>query len=465
MQQTSCPRCHHPVQPGWKLCPNCGQMLLSPVNAQLSQQHAVAQPLKVTRVLAYLVAGFFALVGLLFLLVAIVSPSIRPFAFGVILVLVVFGVLIANPRRITSHLPGFRSDKLLNVAGAWSVVGAGSLVVLVIAVLLSASSSTPAASAPATATTIPPSPQIALVAQPVPATSTPLLPTATPLPTNTPAPAATNTPQLPPTATPIPPTATSVPPTATPVYSFKPTDFEIYPDADTNIMPGNWAALRFKVTNTAPVAASSIQIVISSDLFDAFTLKSTEPGVTADHVENDGRHFDFGPLGAGETVVYTFNMVAKSNSSPSSWQAAIYYNRTHPINTYYPKGLVITPPTPTPVPTLTRAQMNEQYPVVDIRDLKKNPDSYKGERFRLTGTVFNIQQSGLHTVLQIWVQVPGGSEFDREAVVVDFQNSTPGLYNDAPVIVYGIGAGTWSGTNALGGKITQPLVSADYLRW
>ena len=44
-------------------------------------------------------------------------------------------------------------------------------------------------------------------------------------------------------------------------------------------------------------------------------------------------------------------------------------------------------------------------------------------------------------------------------------SSMEGVYEGTVVIVYGEGAGTFSGTNAMGGKITQPLVRAQWVRW
>ncbi len=60
--------------------------------------------------------------------------------------------------------------------------------------------------------------------------------------------------------------------------------------------------------------------------------------------------------------------------------------------------------------------------------------------------------------MQVWVDTPTG----REAVVVAFLGSqTPNLYEGMWVTIYGVRAGTFEGTNLMGGTISQPLILAD----
>jgi hypothetical protein len=119
------------------------------------------------------------------------------------------------------------------------------------------------------------------------------------------------------------------------------------------------------------------------------------------------------------------------------------------------------PPTSTPVPptaTYTAAQYDDQYPVVDIREVDKNPDSFKGRQFRFTGEIFNINESAQGTQLQIWVQTPGGSDLDRVAVIGAYPGSMPGVLKGQTGTFYVVGAGHADITNAFNAKISQPLV-------
>lgn len=134
-----------------------------------------------------------------------------------------------------------------------------------------------------------------------------------------------------------------------------------------------------------------------------------------------------------------------------------------PTNTPLPTNTL--PPTeiPTVAPTVDVIADKKTYEVVDVRNLKKSPDNYRDQKITLRGQVFTIQETDGNTAMQIWVSYPGASTVDREAVIVGFIGSLPELYEKDQVVVYGRGAGTFTGKNALGGEITQPLVKADYV--
>lgn len=107
------------------------------------------------------------------------------------------------------------------------------------------------------------------------------------------------------------------------------------------------------------------------------------------------------------------------------------------------------------------ALTDTDYRTIDVRDLKKNSDAYKGKPVQLNGEVFNIKEQSGRTFLQMWVAIPGGSAVDREAVVVNYGGTLPNVYEKTKITVFGIGDGTGSGKNAFGGTNTQPVISAD----
>jgi DNA/RNA endonuclease YhcR with UshA esterase domain len=127
-------------------------------------------------------------------------------------------------------------------------------------------------------------------------------------------------------------------------------------------------------------------------------------------------------------------------------------------------GEFINPPTPTPapsptpVPTPSAEQVREGYTWVDTRELISRLFLFEGERIAISGEVFTLQVDQDGTFMQIWVDTPSG----REAVVIGFLgNQMPGLYEGMYVTVYGVGAGTFEGTNSFGGVVTQPVILAD----
>ena len=105
----------------------------------------------------------------------------------------------------------------------------------------------------------------------------------------------------------------------------------------------------------------------------------------------------------------------------------------------------------------------KSYKTVDIRDLKKAPEKYRGERITLRGEVFTIEEASGVTGMQIWVSFPGASTSDRIPVVVQYLDTLPGLYEKQTVQVYGMGGGTFEGKNSFGSSISQPLIIARFV--
>ena len=119
-------------------------------------------------------------------------------------------------------------------------------------------------------------------------------------------------------------------------------------------------------------------------------------------------------------------------------------------------GEWINPPTPTPIPTKTADEVRAEYAWVDSRDLVIRPDSFTGEKIAVQGSVFNIQvDADGYTTMQIWLD--GGSE----AAVIGYDGDSTGIYEGTWITAYGVGSGTFEGTNAFGGTISQPLIFAD----
>jgi endonuclease YncB( thermonuclease family) len=132
-------------------------------------------------------------------------------------------------------------------------------------------------------------------------------------------------------------------------------------------------------------------------------------------------------------------------------------------------------PTPTPPPTQTPAELRAAYPVLpDVRELAIRPGNLLGDKVAFTGEIFTIQvatpgriftvgdvtEVEASAVMQLWVYAPDGT---REPVFVAFDGDTSGMFEGTVVTVYGTVVGTQNGTNAMGGEISQPLVTADII--
>lgn len=186
------------------------------------------------------------------------------------------------------------------------------------------------------------------------------------------APAATATSTVQPTAsvtrTPLPqPTAVAV----VPHSGLTPSDFQVTLDTGTAVQPGQVATLKVRITNNGATDADNMQIVFTGDLFDAFDLRGVQPIVRRDYLERDGRHFDFGPLASGQTIIYTFQLIARRDHSPTLWNLSVYYGQINRINSYQSPGLTIAGATPTPQPVSTIVDVPSVLgkPVAEIENL------------------------------------------------------------------------------------------------
>lgn len=112
--------------------------------------------------------------------------------------------------------------------------------------------------------------------------------------------------------------------------------------------------------------------------------------------------------------------------------------------------------------------------LADVRELAIRPGTMIGDEFAFSGTIMTIQVAtpgdafllgdqelqSFEAVIQVSVLAPDGSS---EFVTVGYNGDTSGMYEGTWVSVYGTAVGTRSGTNRLGGQISQPLVKAEFV--
>lgn len=165
----------------------------------------------------------------------------------------------------------------------------------------------------------------------------------------------------------------------------------------------------------------------------------------------------------GRLVQEGFAGVNDSSKSPyTSWlSAATEWARSQETGLWTTcksaGGAWISQPTPAPVPTQSPDEIRAEYQWVDPRDLDIRPGNFQDKKIAVAGTVFTIQADGDFTFLQIWAN--GGDI----PVVVVYRGDSTGVYEGTWVTVYGTGNGTFEGTNAYGGTISQPVIIADIL--
>lgn len=121
---------------------------------------------------------------------------------------------------------------------------------------------------------------------------------------------------------------------------------------------------------------------------------------------------------------------------------------------------VVTPAPPTPIAPTAAPNIYANYPLIDAADWAKRPDYYTNKRFSVIGEAFNVHESKGVTTFQMWVD--SASTGKRVAVGIVFTNTTS-LQEGYKLRAYGIGKGTFTGTNGFGATITQPVMDADQI--
>lgn len=106
--------------------------------------------------------------------------------------------------------------------------------------------------------------------------------------------------------------------------------------------------------------------------------------------------------------------------------------------------------TPSLTPTLSRAELNIKYPVVDPLDLYSHPDEYKGKRFRITGIIVAMEQleNSDEWIIQIGpdMNVPSGQIISRHPVGIKNFLYDANLKLNLQITVYGLGDGYITGS-------------------
>jgi endonuclease YncB( thermonuclease family) len=132
-------------------------------------------------------------------------------------------------------------------------------------------------------------------------------------------------------------------------------------------------------------------------------------------------------------------------------------------------------PSPTPPPTPTVDEIKAQYvPLADVRELAIRPGGMIGQKIVFYGTILTIRvanpgqafflgdndEQPYGVALQVTVSAPDGS---TETLFVGFDGDTTGMFEGSWIVVYGSVVDTQTGTNLLGGIITQLLIAAQFV--
>ncbi|CCF85940.1 hypothetical protein NITHO_6200001 [Nitrolancea hollandica Lb] len=114
---------------------------------------------------------------------------------------------------------------------------------------------------------------------------------------------------------------------------------------------------------------------------------------------------------------------------------------------------------------LTEEQIKAQYRTdLDVRELTKDVSKYKDWKLYFEGEVLTIYGGEDGTQIQLMVKYPGQGPYDEdEIIIINTLGDTPGIYKNSRVAVWGRPVRTVEFQNMLGGIVSQPLLTADYV--
>lgn len=98
-------------------------------------------------------------------------------------------------------------------------------------------------------------------------------------------------------------------------------------------------------------------------------------------------------------------------------------------------------------------------------DIARNPDDYTGRNIHFYGKVIQVQESGNDVMLRVSTRDSGYGNWYEDVVLVAYtrQDGESRILEDDFVDIYGICAGTTTYQSVLGGDITIPSMSAQYI--
>ena len=117
---------------------------------------------------------------------------------------------------------------------------------------------------------------------------------------------------------------------------------------------------------------------------------------------------------------------------------------------------------------ITTAESEETYKesclFYTYNDIARNPDSVKGERAKIVGKVFQVQEKGSEVILMVNItQGEYGSWNDSIMVYYEIPDGESRILEDDVVSMCGKLGGTYTYTTVMGAERTVPLLYAEYV--
>lgn len=124
-----------------------------------------------------------------------------------------------------------------------------------------------------------------------------------------------------------------------------------------------------------------------------------------------------------------------------------------------------TKPTTT-VPKLSESEFKAQCSTIDFDTLARNPDKYKGKKYKFTGEVIQVSESSLlgMTFCDLRINVTEG-EYGWEDTIyatVTLKEGEDRILEDDIITIWGTCEGNYTYTSIMGASISLPKIDVEY---
>ncbi|MBQ8204003.1 MAG: hypothetical protein IJZ75_06980 [Clostridia bacterium] len=124
-------------------------------------------------------------------------------------------------------------------------------------------------------------------------------------------------------------------------------------------------------------------------------------------------------------------------------------------------------------PELTYEEEIATYGEIDFETLSRNPDKYKGEKFKFTGEVIQVLEASFGDIVELRINVTKQTyEYidsvtwtDTIYATVELPDGEDRILEDDIITFYGECKGLYSYTSVLGSKISLPKIEIKYWNW
>ncbi len=111
-----------------------------------------------------------------------------------------------------------------------------------------------------------------------------------------------------------------------------------------------------------------------------------------------------------------------------------------------------------------------QYKEIDFATLARNPDKYKGEKFKFTGEIVQVQEAVFGSTVEMRINITKNvSEYldyvswsDTIYATVDLPKESDRILEDDIITFYGTCDGQYSYTSVLGSTVSLPKIDIKY---